>query len=77
MQLKFRSSAARDVQETYEWYEEQREGLGEDFLTELDTACAYLLGYPRSFRSRYKRLRVVSLARFLISFISPFEQRKS
>jgi hypothetical protein len=24
------------VQDAYWWYEEQKEGLGEDFLTELD-----------------------------------------
>jgi toxin ParE1/3/4 len=38
--------AKRDLQDAYEWYEEQSEGLGERFLNNLDEAFDELLQNP-------------------------------
>jgi hypothetical protein len=70
MAIIYKRLAAKGIQDAYEWYEEQLEGLGEDFLEEIDTVIPYLILYPRSFSIRYKNFRVVSLSRFpyLISY---------
>jgi hypothetical protein len=36
-QLVLKSAATAMMQDAYWWYEEQKEGLGEDFLTELES----------------------------------------
>jgi len=35
MRLTVRPRAAADLQKAHQWYEEQRQGLGESFLTEI------------------------------------------
>ena len=54
MTLFFKAPALREIQEIYDWYEEQQAGLGEEFLDELD-AVAEQLRYPRAFRRKYNR----------------------
>jgi len=45
-----RPAAAADVEEAYRWYEDQRAGLGEEFLTAVgagfDTIAAHPLAAP-------------------------------
>jgi hypothetical protein len=54
-----------DVFEGYLWYENQRIGLGEEFLAALDAAEQIISKYPRSFQVRYKKkVRAFVLDRF-------------
>lgn len=54
----FRPAAAGDVERAYAWYEQQREGLGEEFLAEVIeeypedkySPSALLLGFTSSGR---------------------------
>ena len=64
MELIINRPALRDLQDIYDWYEEQQAGLGEDFLGELDVLINYLIHFPYSYKLFYKRLRKVSLERF-------------
>ena len=43
-----RPSATADIAEAYDWYESQRDGLGEEFLAALTATQARLLEYPES-----------------------------
>ena len=47
--------AEDDILEAYVWYEEQRVGLGEEFLDALDKARQTLLLNPTTYRARYKK----------------------
>ena len=47
--------AELDVAEGYEWYESQREGLGEEFLEALDQAELAISNNPKTYRIRYKK----------------------
>lgn len=47
--------AEDDILEAYIWYEEQKSGLGEEFLKSLDTAMGAILLNPGSYRVRYKK----------------------
>lgn len=57
--------AEDDMLEAYVWYEQQRLGLGEEFLTSLDKARDSILQNPISYRIRYqKKVRAFLVDRF-------------
>lgn len=57
--------AEDDILEAYIWYEEQRTGLGEEFLDALYRARQTLLLNPATFRVRYKtKVRAFLVDRF-------------
>jgi len=47
-----------DLQIIEEWYEEQRPGLGHEFLREVRETIDRLLANPLIYRSRYRRRQV-------------------
>lgn len=52
------------MQEGYWWYEEQRQGLGEEFLAELDDLYLKLQSHPEYFSKIKKNFRQAALKRF-------------
>lgn len=46
--LIFRPAADQDVDEAFDWYERQRAGLGDEFLTALGTAVERIREHPDS-----------------------------
>ena len=53
--------AAADLEEAYAWYEAQRVGRGEDFLTRVDASIQAILRFPEMhalFRGNYRRALV-------------------
>jgi len=63
-QLVLKSAATAMMQDAYWWYEEQKEGLGEDFLTELESCFSKLKSHPQYFGKFKKNFRQVALKRF-------------
>ena len=47
--------AEDDMLEAYVWYEQQRSGLGEEFLESLDQARESIVKNPATYRTRYKK----------------------
>jgi plasmid stabilization system protein ParE len=62
--LIYRPEAAADVRAAFEWYEDQREGLGEEFLVELARAETKARTNPFSFRILHRDARRILLRRF-------------
>jgi len=62
--LIFRPAAAADVEDAYRWYENQRAGLGEEFLAEVSTVVESLMAYPEQFPIVYRETRRANLRRF-------------
>lgn len=52
------------MQDAYQWYEEQKQGLGEEFLTELDSYFTKLQSHPEYFGKIKKNFRQAALKRF-------------
>lgn len=50
--------------EAYEWYESQKEGLGELFLQELDSRYKKLISNPLAYAHRDEKYRHVALRKF-------------
>jgi len=62
--LEIRPLAAIEVLEAYDWYELQREGLGTEFLDELETFYNSVLRNPTSFGFYDKTVRQGKMNRF-------------
>jgi plasmid stabilization system protein ParE len=60
----FRPAAAADVEDAYSWYENQRTGLGDDFLAAVGTVVESLAAYPERFPIVYRQTRRANLQRF-------------
>ncbi len=63
-QLILRPEAESDVEEVYAWYEKRREGLGRDFVKELEKLFASIQESPRMYPRDHRELRRALLKRF-------------
>jgi len=67
MLLKYQLSkeAEDDLLDAYNWYEQQKVGLGDEFLESLDRAQRAIVQNPEAYRVRYrKRVRAFLVNRF-------------
>lgn len=62
--LEIRPLATMEILEAFDWYELQREGLGTEFLDELDTFYSALLLHPNSYGYYEKPVRQGKIERF-------------
>lgn len=49
--------AEKDIIETYTWYNEEQEGLGDTFLDQLERSLEFIEKSPRQYQIRYKEVR--------------------
>lgn len=59
-----RPEAELDIQHAYEWYEDCRPGLGEEFLLSLDAVFSLIERAPMAQAMLYKQVRRALLKRF-------------
>jgi len=62
--VRVRREAEREIETSFAWYEEQRPGLGREFLDELEVVYERLVGFPLSHTHVYRGLRRARLRRF-------------
>jgi len=62
--LVVRPEAERDMSEAYQWYEEQRGGLGEDFLLCVEVALGSIQESPQRYPVVYEDVRRILVRRF-------------
>jgi plasmid stabilization system protein ParE len=55
-----RPRAERDIQSTFEWYESQRSGLGDEFLASLRERLETVRSFPEAFPVLYRDFRTLS-----------------
>lgn len=60
----FRPAAAADIERAYVWYERERTGLGEEFLTEVFTSVQTVLERPETFPVLHRQTRRALVRRF-------------
>lgn len=65
----FHPEVKEDIQFAYHWYQEQAEGLGEDFLVELEASYEVISELPDTWPTFQKGFRRYLLARFPYSVI--------
>ncbi len=62
--LIFRPAAAADVEETYDWYESQQTGLGEEFLQAVREIIRSVEAHPEQYPVIHRKTRRALLRRF-------------
>ena len=63
-ELLLRGRAKADIRRAAKWYERQREGLGRDFVGEVDAALALIEANPEQYEIVYREIRHAILRRF-------------
>ena len=71
----FHPDIEKEVKASYEWYQNQAAGLGEDFLTELETAYQAIIELPNTWPKFQKGFRRFLLSKFPFSVIYRFDQK--
>ncbi len=64
-----------EVKASFHWYQDQAEGLGDDFLTELETAYQTIIELPTTWPKFQKKFRRFLLSKFPYSVIYQFDQK--
>jgi plasmid stabilization system protein ParE len=63
-ELLIRGRAKADIRRAAKWYERQREGLGRDFVAEVDAALALIEANPEQYEIVHREIRHAILRRF-------------
>jgi plasmid stabilization system protein ParE len=63
-ELLLRGRAKADIRRAAKWYERQREGLGRDFVAEVDAAIALIETNPEQYEIVHREIRHAILRRF-------------
>jgi plasmid stabilization system protein ParE len=66
--------AERDIAEAYRWYEEQRIGLGADFLLCIEEGLAKIQRAPEAYPVVHKNVRRLLIKRFPYGIFYAVEQ---
>src|SRR5688572_5568358 len=64
MRLVLRRAAKRDLEEGRRWYEDRRPGLGQEFVSSVETALALIREFPLIFPKVDSRIRRARTERF-------------
>ncbi len=62
--LVVRELAKADIRGAYRWYDEQRPGLGDEFVLDLDETLTKIAAHPARFAIAVGDVRYVALSRF-------------
>lgn len=64
-------AAKRDIKKAYEWYEEQRPGLGDQFLKRVEDCLRAIRRSPKAFQPRAARLYLGGVAKAQSAWVAP------
>ncbi|MCW3125638.1 MAG: plasmid stabilization system [Bacteroidetes bacterium] len=64
LKLIIKEEAYKDIQTAHDYYEEQQNGLGDQFVEEVKEKIAYVRKYPLHFQKVYKEFRQILIDRF-------------
>ena len=73
MRLRYTSRAAEELDITFSWYENQRRGLGFEFLDCVEAAIETILQMPRLYAEHHRHFRRALVRRFPFSIFYTIE----
>jgi len=73
--LEIKDDAREDILSAFLWYEEQQDGLGERFMSDLDLTFDYLCSRPQSFQTVHRKFHQLPLHRFPFVIIYKFDEQ--
>jgi len=69
LELIFHPDTADEIKHAYDWYQRQMEGLGEDFIEELESACQAIVQLPETWPKYTRHCRRFLLRKFPFSVV--------
>ncbi len=69
----FHPDIDREVKASYQWYQDQAAGLGDDFLTELEAAFETIVEMPKTWPKFQPGFRRFLLSKFPFSVVYRFK----
>ncbi|GGB10507.1 type II toxin-antitoxin system RelE/ParE family toxin [Puia dinghuensis] len=75
-QVVFQSEAVIDTQTAFEWYEQQRSGLGYELIEEIEEALERLSRHPQHYSAPNQKYRKLRIKRFPYLIIFEIEDLK-
>lgn len=75
-ELIIRPEAEQDLDDAFAWYEEKRQGLGHDFLLQINAGLRLLERSPLIFAEQYKGIRRHLIRRFPYKIFYRVDDRK-
>ncbi len=69
LKLSFHPNVSCEIKASYIWYQEKVDGLGEDFINELESAYQAIIEFPQTWPKFQKGFRRFLLSRFPFSVI--------
>jgi len=73
LEIRYTERSAIDLETAFDWYQRQLNGLGHDFLDEVDHSLQAIIKYPESFPIVYKEFRRSVIKRFPFSIYYTIE----
>jgi plasmid stabilization system protein ParE len=74
--LQLQTEAILDIKEAFDWYEEQRKGLGDELLEEIEECYNKLREHPQYYTYLNNRFRRIKVKRFPYLLIYEIEDLK-
>lgn len=71
-----RPEAENDLKEAFSWYEDKRQGLGHDFLLQVDAGLRFIERNPKISPPEYKGVRKYLIKRFPYKIIYLLEKER-
>jgi len=62
--IRFRDEATTEFRDAIDWYEDQEDGLGDDFIDEVDATVEKIRRLPRRFPTKFRDVRRALVSRF-------------
>jgi plasmid stabilization system protein ParE len=75
MRLRYTGRAREDVEIAFAWYEEQRHGLGLDFLHCMEAAIETIIRMPKMYAKHHSIFRRALVKRFPFSIFYTLEKK--
>ena len=74
--LAFKEEVYSDIKVSYDWYEKQQIGLGEDFLRSLESSYSQISREPKVYQNIYKLVRRKLINRFPYALFFVLNEKK-
>lgn len=71
-EITFHPDVVNEIKSSYAWYQNQAKGLGDDYLTELETSYQTIVELPNTWPKFQKGFRRFLLGKFPFSIIYRF-----
>jgi len=70
--LLLKAEAIKDIMDAFDWYENERTGLGVEFLDQLEDSCNQILQSPNRYQA-YRNQRIAIVHRFPYKIVFEIE----